>query len=71
MNAKLNDVWDMIDKLSSQERKIIYKRMNEDIKYRLTDVIDKVNSRAENDELTFIEITEEVEAVRKSRYEKN
>jgi len=71
LNAKLNDVWDMIDKLSSQERKIIYKRMNEDIKYRLTDVIDKVNSRAENDELTFIEITEEVEAVRKSRYEKN
>jgi len=71
MNAKLNDIWDLIDKLSPKDRKIIYKRMNEDIRIRMNNIIDTTNTRVENEEISFDEITNEVESVRGSKYEKN
>ena len=71
MNAKLNDIWDLIDKLSPKDRIIIYKRMNEDIRVRMNNILDNTNTRVENEEITFEEITNEVESVRGSKYEKN
>ncbi len=67
MNAKVSDIWDMIDKLSPKDRRVIYKRMNEDIRFRMLDIIDTVNERTE-EEVDLSEITEEVEAVRGSRH---
>jgi hypothetical protein len=71
MNAKLNDIWDLIVKLSPKDRKIIYKRMNEDIRIRMNNILDNTNTRVENEEISFEEITNEVESVRGSKYEKN
>lgn len=64
MSAKLNEIWDLIVDLNPDERKILYRRLNEDIKFNMISIIDKVNERVEGDEISFEDITKEVELVR-------
>jgi len=71
MSTKLNDVWDMINTLEPNERKIIYKRLRENIRYKMNDILDVVNERVGKDIVNFEEITKEVEAVREVDYGKN
>lgn len=71
MKPNVNDVWDMISQLTPEERKVIYKRLNEDIKYKLNNILDNVNFRAEADKVDIKSITDEVEAVRGKNSEKS
>lgn len=64
MKPNVNDVWDLISQLTPQERKVIYKRLNEDIKIKLNDILDNVSSRVGNDKIDLESITNEVESVR-------
>jgi hypothetical protein len=71
MSTRLNDVWDMIEDLEPNDRRIIYKRLNEDIKYKLNDILDSVNERVGEDGVSLEEISKEVELVREANYGKN
>lgn len=70
MKPNVNDVWDLITKLTPEERKVIYKRLNEDIKFKLNNILDNVSFRAEADKIDIKTITDEVEAVRGKNNEK-
>ena len=50
--------------LSLEEKRIIYKKMEQEISTKLLDILDKVNERAEKDPISLEEITKEVEDVR-------
>lgn len=64
MKPNVNDVWNMISQLTPEERKVIYKKLNEDIKYKLNNILDNVNFRAETDNVDIKYITDEAETVR-------
>lgn len=70
MKPNVNDVWDLITKLTPEERKVIYKRLNEDIKFKLNNILDNVSFRAEAGKIDIKTITDEVEAVRGKNHEK-
>ncbi|WP_236912179.1 hypothetical protein [Clostridium sp. Cult1] len=61
----------MIDNLTLEEKRIIYKEMEQEISTKLLDILDKVNERAEKDSISSEEITKEVEDVRGYIYEKD
>lgn len=71
MKPSVNDVWDLINQLTPQERKAIYKRLHEDIKFKLNDILDNVSSRAEEDRIDIKTIQEEVDAVRGNNHAQN
>ena len=71
MKQNLNEVWELIDQLSLEEKKIIYKRMQTDINYKLNNILDKTSERGKKDPMPFEDITKEVEAVRRKRYEQD
>ena len=71
MSAKLNDIWELIIGLEPYERKIIYKRLQEDIRSKMNDILDTVNERVAEDTVDLDEITKEVEIVRGTNYGKN
>lgn len=71
MSTKLNEIWEMIDALDPSEKKIIYKRLHDDIKFKMNDILEKVNDRVGEEEIDFKSITEEVEIVRGTNYGKN
>ena len=52
MKANLNEVWELIDSLTLDEKKIIYKRMGLEINSKLLDILDRVNERAEKDSIS-------------------
>lgn len=60
MKANVNEVWELIDSLTLEEKKIIYKGMGIEINTKLLDLIDRVNERAE-DKIKFEDITKEIE----------
>ncbi|HAZ36751.1 MAG TPA: hypothetical protein DEF85_10710 [Clostridiaceae bacterium] len=64
MKANVNEVWELIDNLTLEEKRIIYKKMEQEISTKLLDILDKVNERAEKDPISLEEITKEVEDVR-------
>lgn len=64
----MNEIWELIDSLSIEEKKIIYKRMQNEINEKLLSILDKVNERAEKETVSINEITTEVEEVRGKRY---
>lgn len=71
MKADINEVWKLIDNLTLEEKRIIYKEMEQEISTKLLDILDKVNERAEKDSISSEEITKEVEDVRGYIYEKD
>jgi dsDNA-binding SOS-regulon protein len=64
LKANVNEVWELIDNLTLEEKRIIYKKMEQEISTKLLDILDKVNERAEKDPISLEEITKEVEDVR-------
>jgi len=68
MKSNLNEVWNLIDSLSFAEKKIIYKRMQNEINNKLFEIVDKINERAAMDPISLEDITKEVEDVRRKRY---
>lgn len=71
MKSNLNEVWNLIDSLPFAEKKIIYKRMQNEINNKLFEIMEKTNERAEMDPISLDDITKEVEDVRSKRYGKN
>ena len=71
MNPSVAEIWEMINSLTPEEKNIIYKKIQEDIRYKMSELLDKVNERAENDAITMEEITKEVEEVRGNNHAKN
>jgi hypothetical protein len=71
MKANLNEIWELIDNLTLEEKKIIYKRMEKEINSKLLYLLDKINERSENDAVPLEDITKEVEEVRGKRYGEN
>lgn len=71
MNVNLNQVWELIDNLTLDEKKIIYKRMEHEINSKLLDILDVVNERAKLDSISPEEITKEIEVARRDLYGKN
>ncbi|MFU0784225.1 MAG: Addiction module protein [Thermoanaerobacterium thermosaccharolyticum] len=63
MKSNLNEVWNLIDSLSFAEKKIIYKRMQNEINNKLLEIVDKINERADMDPISLEDITKEVEDV--------
>ncbi len=71
LKANVNEVWELIDSLTLEEKRIIYKKMEQEISTKLLDILDKVNERAEKDSISLEEITKEVEDVRGYLYEED
>jgi DNA replication initiation complex subunit (GINS family) len=60
---------DLIDTLTPDEKKSLYKRMNNEINEKLLSLLDTINERAEKAPISIDEITEEVEKARRTNYE--
>ncbi|MBS4025285.1 MAG: hypothetical protein KGZ96_06375 [Clostridia bacterium] len=68
MKPGLNEVWELITNLPYEEKKIIYKRMQDEVNSKLNDLLDKVNERTEQEPVEFDIITKEVEIVREKHH---
>lgn len=71
LKANVNEVWELIDNLTLGEKRMIYKKIEQEIGTELLDILDKVNERAEKDSISLEEITKEVEDVRGYLYEED
>ncbi len=69
MKPDLSEVWELITNLPYEEKKIIYKKMQNEINSKLNDLVDRVNERAEQESIEFGVITKEVESVRERNHE--
>ncbi|WHH60768.1 hypothetical protein [Petroclostridium sp. X23] len=70
MESNVQKVIELIDTLTPDEKKIIYKKMNDEINGKLLDFLDTVNERAEKYPISLDEITREVEEVRSNNHGK-
>lgn len=70
MENNVQKIMALIDMLTPDEKKIIYKKMNDEINGKLLDFLDTVNERAEKFPISMDEITKEVEEVRSSNHGK-
>lgn len=61
-------MWNLINSLSYAEKKIIYKRMQNEIDKKLFEIVNKINERADTDPISLDDITKEVEYIRRKRY---
>ncbi|MBN4069616.1 MAG: hypothetical protein COA82_12665 [Alkaliphilus sp.] len=61
----------MITELEPYDRKIIYKRLQEDIRYKMNEILDTVNERVGEATISLDEITKEVEIVRGANHGEN
>lgn len=64
LKADINEVWELVDSLTLEEKRIIYRKLEQEISAKLLAILDKVNERAEKDPIGLEEITQEVENVR-------
>ena len=64
MASNVQKVMELIDTLTPDEKKLIYKKMNDEINGRLLDFLDTMNERADKLPISMDEITKEVEDVR-------
>jgi len=69
MKPDLSEVWELITNLPYEEKKTIYKKMQNEINSKLNDLVDRVNERAEQESIEFGVITKEVESVRERNHE--
>jgi hypothetical protein len=70
MESNVQKVIELIDTLTPDEKKIIYKKMNDEINGKLLDFLDTVNERAEKYPISLDEITREVDEVRSNNHGK-
>ena len=70
MASNVQKVLELIDTLTPDEKRLIYKKMNDEINGKLLDFLDIVNERAEKFPISMDEITKEVEEVRNNKYGK-
>ncbi|WP_434655929.1 hypothetical protein [Thermoanaerobacterium thermosaccharolyticum] len=61
-------MWNLINSLSFAEKKIIYKRMQNEIDKKLFEIVNKINERADTAQISLDDITKEVEYIRRKRY---
>ncbi len=70
MASKVQKVMELIETLTPDEKKLIYKKMNDEINGKLLDFLNAINERAEKMPISVDDITKEVEEVRSSNYGK-
>ena len=70
MASNVQKVLELIDALTPDEKRLIYKKMNDEINGKLLDFLDTVNERAEKFPISMGEITKEIEEVRSNNYGK-
>jgi Trp operon repressor len=64
MASNVQEIMELIDNLTPDEKKLIYKKMNDEITEQLLGFLDTMNERAEKLPISIDEITKEVEEVR-------
>lgn len=69
MANRVEKVIELIDTLIPNEKKIIYKKMNDEINQKLLDLLDIMNDTAEKAPISIEEIIKEFEEVRNTNYE--
>ena len=70
MVSNVQKVLELIDTLTPNEKRLIYKKMNDEINGKLLNFLDTMNERAEKLPISMDEVTKEVEEVRSSNYGK-
>lgn len=70
MASNVQKVLELIETLTTDEKKLIYKKMNDEINGNLLDFLDTINERAERMPISVDDITKEVEEVRSTNYGK-
>ena len=70
MASNVQKVMELIETLTPDEKKLIYKKMNDEINGKLLDFLDTMNERAERMPISMDEITKEIEEVRSTNYGK-
>ena len=64
MNTNLNKVMDMIDDLEPNEKRIIYRKLKDEIRVKMNEILDTVNERLGDESIDISEITKEVDEIR-------
>jgi len=70
MSGDVQKVIELIDALSPDEKKVVYKKMTDEINAKLLGFLDIINERAEKAPVSMEDITKEVEVVRSISYKK-
>ncbi|HBN84624.1 MAG TPA: hypothetical protein DDZ89_12340 [Clostridiales bacterium] len=70
MESNVQKIIDLIDTLTPEDKKLIYKKLNDEINSELLDFLDSVNERAIKYSISLEEITKEVEEVRSNNHGK-
>ncbi len=68
MASNLQKVLELMETLTPDEKKLIYKKMNDEINGKLLDFLDTINERAERMPISVDDIIKEVEEVRSTNY---
>jgi len=70
MASNVQKVIELIETLTPDEKKLIYKKMNDEINGKLLDFLETLNERAERKPISVDDIIKEVEEVRSTNYGK-
>jgi DNA replication initiation complex subunit (GINS family) len=70
MASNVQKVMELIETLTPDEKKLIYKKMNDEINGKLLDFLETINERAERKPISVDDIIKEVEEVRSTNYGK-
>jgi len=68
MASNVQKVMELIETLTPDEKKLIYKKMNDEINGKLLDFLETINERAERKPISMDDIIKEVEEVRSTNY---
>jgi len=68
MASNVQKVMELIETLTPDEKKLIYKKMNDEINGKLLDFLETLNERAERKPISVDDIIKEVEEVRSTNY---
>lgn len=68
MASNVQKVMELIETLTPDEKKLIYKKMNDEINGKLLDFLEVINERAERKPISMDDIIKEVEEVRSTNY---
>ena len=64
MSTNFNKVLELMESLNPDEKRIIYKRLRDDIRFNMNAILESVNERVGDQPFSLEEITKEVEDVR-------
>ena len=68
MASNVQKVMELIESLTPDEKKLIYKKMNDEINGKLLDFLEVINERAERKPISVDDIIKEIEEVRSTNY---